>query len=415
MLNPAPARAAIREVFLRHVIGGKRLSRGPRFASLVRGATPDVVLTGGRAARRPPRRRPARASTSAAPPPTCTRCSPPTGAGRRPAAEVAGTLWRSRTVEGDLGMRWSAPGGAGAPRWRNACSPRPSRRRWPRRPRGAGRRPGLLPADRRRPERRATHRRAWRRRSRCAGTPAATRRPGDGPTPGTCATYGCWSAPAGCCGTPRRTRRGVLAAVLTTTPAAGRCPGGPRPSSTSTTCWPRPGCSPPTIRDAAGPLLRRLICDRDRRSEYPHRGRSDGHAGTTRRRPRFGPANRLTGPGRAPRTVQWVLSVGGFRALRATSTGQLAAGRAPRTTADRPGPVGGGGRPASREPPRRGPATGWSRFTGRRARRPVDNDSWWAASSPRAGPKAAGAHLPPARRGLGGGARREPRPEPFLR
>ena len=44
-LNPQPARAAIREVFLRHVIGGKRLSRGPRFASLVRGATPDVVLT----------------------------------------------------------------------------------------------------------------------------------------------------------------------------------------------------------------------------------------------------------------------------------------------------------------------------------------------------------------------------------
>ena len=44
-LNPAPARAAIREVFLRHVIGGKRLSRGPRFARLVRGATPDVVLS----------------------------------------------------------------------------------------------------------------------------------------------------------------------------------------------------------------------------------------------------------------------------------------------------------------------------------------------------------------------------------
>jgi uncharacterized protein (TIGR01319 family) len=44
-LNPVPARGAIREVFLRHVIGGKRLSRGPRFGSLVRGATPDVVLT----------------------------------------------------------------------------------------------------------------------------------------------------------------------------------------------------------------------------------------------------------------------------------------------------------------------------------------------------------------------------------
>jgi uncharacterized protein (TIGR01319 family) len=46
VLNPGPARAAIREVFLRHVIGGKKLSRGPRFASLVQGATPDIVLTG---------------------------------------------------------------------------------------------------------------------------------------------------------------------------------------------------------------------------------------------------------------------------------------------------------------------------------------------------------------------------------
>ena len=46
VLAPGPARAAIREVFLRHVIGGKRLSRGPRFAALVRAATPDAVLTG---------------------------------------------------------------------------------------------------------------------------------------------------------------------------------------------------------------------------------------------------------------------------------------------------------------------------------------------------------------------------------
>jgi uncharacterized protein (TIGR01319 family) len=114
-LNPQPARAAIREVFLRHVIGGKRLSRGPRFASLVRGATPDVVLTavellaehmadqhlagdlvvidvGG-------------ATTD-----VYSVLSPdpyePAGA----ASDVAGTLWRGRTVEGDLGMRWSAPG-----------------------------------------------------------------------------------------------------------------------------------------------------------------------------------------------------------------------------------------------------------------------------------------------------------------
>ncbi|MGH3881061.1 MAG: glutamate mutase L [Actinophytocola sp.] len=45
-LEPGPARVAIREVFLRHVIGGKGLSRGPRFRRLVRTVTPDAVLSG---------------------------------------------------------------------------------------------------------------------------------------------------------------------------------------------------------------------------------------------------------------------------------------------------------------------------------------------------------------------------------
>ncbi|HEY0451049.1 glutamate mutase L [Actinophytocola sp.] len=45
-LAPGPARAAIREVFLRHVIGGKGLSRGPRLRRLVRTVTPDAVLSG---------------------------------------------------------------------------------------------------------------------------------------------------------------------------------------------------------------------------------------------------------------------------------------------------------------------------------------------------------------------------------
>ena len=38
--------AAIREMFLAHVIGGKHLSARADFAAMVRGATPDVVLTG---------------------------------------------------------------------------------------------------------------------------------------------------------------------------------------------------------------------------------------------------------------------------------------------------------------------------------------------------------------------------------
>ena len=45
-LVPEPARAAIREAFLRHVIGGKHLSASDAFARMVTGPTPDVVLTG---------------------------------------------------------------------------------------------------------------------------------------------------------------------------------------------------------------------------------------------------------------------------------------------------------------------------------------------------------------------------------
>ena len=44
--RPEAARAAIREAFLTHVIGGKGLSRGRGFAELVRAPTPDAVLRG---------------------------------------------------------------------------------------------------------------------------------------------------------------------------------------------------------------------------------------------------------------------------------------------------------------------------------------------------------------------------------
>ncbi len=109
-LNPMPARAAIREVFLRHVIGGKHLSRGPRFASLVRGPTPDVVLTavellgevlGGDLVV---------VDVGGATTDVYSILSPdPDAAGATGSEDVAGTLWHSRTVEGDLGVRWSAP------------------------------------------------------------------------------------------------------------------------------------------------------------------------------------------------------------------------------------------------------------------------------------------------------------------
>lgn len=112
VLAPASARRAIREMFLSHVIGGKHLSAGPAFAAMVRGATPDVVLTavdllaadvgdvvvvdvGG-------------ATTDVY---SVVEVDPEAGsvdAGGL-AREVVATLPSSRSVEGDLGMRWSAP------------------------------------------------------------------------------------------------------------------------------------------------------------------------------------------------------------------------------------------------------------------------------------------------------------------
>lgn len=107
VLEPAAARAAIRDVFLRHVIGGKHLSRGSRFQRLVRMATPDAVLTGVSLL----------ADTL---PDGCDllvvdvggattdvySCLVPDGGD----GGVAGTLWRARTVEGDLGVRWNVDG-----------------------------------------------------------------------------------------------------------------------------------------------------------------------------------------------------------------------------------------------------------------------------------------------------------------
>src|SRR5262249_4977091 len=107
VLNPQPARAAIREVFLRHVIGGKGLSRGPRFASLVRGATPDIVLTAVELIADVLDGDLAVVDVGGAPTEVHSVLGPDSQA--PPVAEVAGTLWRSRTVEGDLGLRWSAP------------------------------------------------------------------------------------------------------------------------------------------------------------------------------------------------------------------------------------------------------------------------------------------------------------------
>lgn len=103
---PDSARAAIREMFLAHVIGGKNLSRDPGFALMVRAATPDVVLRGvevlaalhGNVAVVDI----GGATTDVH---SVIELDPEdANLGR----EVVATHPVTRTVEGDLGMRWSA-------------------------------------------------------------------------------------------------------------------------------------------------------------------------------------------------------------------------------------------------------------------------------------------------------------------
>jgi uncharacterized protein (TIGR01319 family) len=119
VLAPESARAAIREMFLRHVIGGKHLSSRPDtatgqdFTELVRGATPDVVLTAVELlAHGLDEGRPGAgdvvvvdvggATTDVH---SVVEVDPEDSGLSR---EVVATVPVTRTVEGDLGMRWSA-------------------------------------------------------------------------------------------------------------------------------------------------------------------------------------------------------------------------------------------------------------------------------------------------------------------
>jgi uncharacterized protein (TIGR01319 family) len=110
VLDPGPARAAIRQVFLRHVIGGKRLSRGPRFASLVRAATPDAVLAAVELLADRTGAGVLVVDVGGATTDVYSALVPDAELSTGPRRDVAGTLWRARTVEGDLGVGVSAPG-----------------------------------------------------------------------------------------------------------------------------------------------------------------------------------------------------------------------------------------------------------------------------------------------------------------
>ncbi|HEX7716923.1 MAG TPA: glutamate mutase L [Marmoricola sp.] len=117
VLAPESARRAIREMFLAHVIGGKQLSSrttaaGQTFTSLVLGATPDVVLTGVELLA---------AELGGTAPGSGVVVVDIGGATTdvhsvvvldpeeaQLSREVVATTPVTRTVEGDLGMRWSA-------------------------------------------------------------------------------------------------------------------------------------------------------------------------------------------------------------------------------------------------------------------------------------------------------------------
>ncbi|MGO0574866.1 glutamate mutase L [Ornithinimicrobium panacihumi] len=109
VVSPGPARQAIREVFLEHVIGGKGLSKGPRFARLVRAATPDAVLSGVEVLARAADGDVMVVDVGGATTDVYSALTPQ-GEDASLRKHVVATLWHARTVEGDLGMRWGAPG-----------------------------------------------------------------------------------------------------------------------------------------------------------------------------------------------------------------------------------------------------------------------------------------------------------------
>ncbi len=111
-LQPLPAREAVRSAFLRHVIGGGRLSRGRGFEGLVLAATPDAVLVGVQALAGAFPGGVLVVDVGGATTDVYSVLSQPSVDSVE--ADVAGLEAASRTVEGDLGMRWSAPGVAAA-------------------------------------------------------------------------------------------------------------------------------------------------------------------------------------------------------------------------------------------------------------------------------------------------------------
>ena len=109
VVAPEAARAAIREAFLTHVIGGKGLSHGRGFAELVRAPTPDAVLRGVEVLAEVAGGDVLVVDVGGATTDVYSVVTPQ-GEDATIHREVVGTLWHARTVEADLGMRWTAGG-----------------------------------------------------------------------------------------------------------------------------------------------------------------------------------------------------------------------------------------------------------------------------------------------------------------
>ncbi len=107
VLAPDPARAAIRAVFLRHVIGGKHLSASGAFVEMVTGPTPDVVRTGVEVLADEAGDDVAVVDVGGATTDVHSVVEIDPGDGHL-AREVVAPTRVTRTVEGDLGVRWTA-------------------------------------------------------------------------------------------------------------------------------------------------------------------------------------------------------------------------------------------------------------------------------------------------------------------
>ncbi|KRF43141.1 glutamate mutase [Terrabacter sp. Soil811] len=108
VIAPESARAAIRDAFLRHVIGGKGLSRDPAFAAMVEAATPDVVLRGVEVLASVTDGGDVLVVDIGGATTDVYSCLTPEGEDAGLRKDVVAPLWHARTVEGDLGMRWNA-------------------------------------------------------------------------------------------------------------------------------------------------------------------------------------------------------------------------------------------------------------------------------------------------------------------